>query len=235
MNAKRIFVAPLALLVCLFFSTAGAEVRTRQTDAAIANGGTVITTFDTELPDDLAAALQANGYTAECLCGIDWHSASRFAWVVQQQENGRNVIALNKWPSGDWQVASLGLRLLPAAGGFTLDCDGWGASMLLQAPLSDGGTENFTFQPSGSMANVFWRLQEWRASYLDGSSERIYCEDEPSTDEKSLQSYAFEATDVDGGVHRADDCWLTSGLADEIDFAYFPRTEEQFKAAIITP
>ena len=235
MNTKRLLAALLALLLCLLLSTAGAEVRTRQTDAAIANGGTVITTFDMELPDDLAAALQAHGYAAESLCGVDWHSASRFAWVVQQRENGRSVISLNKWPSGDWQVVSLGTQLLPAEGGFTLDCDGWSPSMLLQASLSDDGTERFVFEPSGSTTHVFWRLQEWRASHLDGSSERIYCEDEPSTDEKFRQSYVFEATDVDGGAHRADDCWLTSGLADEIDFASFPRTEEQFKAVTVTP
>lgn len=223
----------VAILLCLFLSTGNAEVRTRQTDTAVANGGTVITTFDTELPDELAAALQSHGYTAESLCGVDWHSASRFAWVAQRQENGRSVIALNKWPSGDWQVVSLGSRLLPAEGDFTLDCDGWGASMLLQVPLSDGGTECFAFESGGSMTKVFWRLQEYRAQHPDGSGERVYCEDAPSTEEGFRQSYAFEATDADGGVQRADGCWLTSGLANELDFASFPRTEEQFKVVTV--
>ncbi len=221
----------LALFLCLFLSAASAEVRTRQTDAAIANGGTVITTFDTELPDDLAAALQANGYAAECLCGVDWHSASRFAWVVQQQENGRNVIALNKWPSGDWQVASLGSRLLPAEGGFTLDCDGWSPSMLLQAPLSDGGTENFTFQPSGDKTQTYWRMTEYRANHPDGSGEHIYYENAPAAEDGLRYRFVVETTNAGGEAHRAGYRWLTDGLADDFDFATFPRTQEQLAAA----
>ena len=216
------------LLLCLCLTTARAQVSARQTDAAISSGGTCITTFDTELPDDLATVLETHGYVAKSLCGVDWHSSSRFAWVVQEQENDRNVIALNKWTSKEWQVASLGTKILPAEGSFTLDCDGWSAAILLQVPLQEGGWESFLFEPSGNMTKVFWRLQEYQASYSDGSYVRIFNEDYPSAQESMQYSYVFELSDANGSVHQADYRWLTDGLTDSFDYTAFPRTERQF-------
>lgn len=146
---RAVCVFTAVLLFAVQPLPAGAQTKTWTEAIAGVRLSYTYTTFDEELPDELAQALSDGEWAdAACLHGAIRQSVQQdfpaIAMIALKREGETYLLALEKPRESEWTLADSAAHAVLSNRSFTFSFDDR-AGFLLRYPCSDGGEEVFTY------------------------------------------------------------------------------------------